>query len=81
MCRELLVSAPGPLFSPLCETKGERAAKAVRHISYDSISPIYDLMIQVSGLENGSAHGLVLLTSSCGMAAGGSRTGEAKALR
>jgi len=52
--------------------------KALKHVSYDSISPIYDLMIQVSGWENGGARGLVLLTSSCRMAAGGSCTGEAK---
>lgn len=78
--RGLLILAPGPLFSPLCKTKGEQAAKAVEGVSYDLISPIYNLMILVPGLENSSACGLVLLTSSCRMAAGGSRTGEAKAV-
>lgn len=60
MCCECPGSAPSPFFSPLRKTKGERAAKAVKHISYDLISSIYDFVIQVSGLENGSAHGLVL---------------------
>lgn len=78
--RWLLLSTPSPLFSPLRETKGEGAAKAVTRVIYDSISPIYGLMIQASGLENGGADGLVLLTSSCRMAAGGSRAGAAKAL-
>lgn len=32
-CCGLLVSAPGPLFSPFCETKGERVAKAVKCVT------------------------------------------------
>lgn len=54
--------------------------KAVAHITYDLISPIYDFMIQMSGLENGSADGLGLLTSSQRMPAGSTHTGEAAAL-
>lgn len=60
MCCGCPSSAPSPFFSPLSKTKGERAAKAVKHVSYDLISSIYDFVIQVSGLENGSTHGLVL---------------------
>lgn len=69
--RGLLLLFPSPLFSPLCKTKGEQAVKAVKHVSYDSISSIYDLMIHVSGLESSGAYGLVLLTSSYRVAAGG----------
>lgn len=71
-------SAPSPLLSPPCETKAERAASAVRRVSYDPISLVYELMIQVSAMGSSGAAGLVL-TSSCRMAAGGSSTREAKA--
>lgn len=54
--------------------------KAVAHISYDLISPIYDFMIQMSCLENGSADGLGFLTSSQRMPAGSTHTGEVAAL-
>lgn len=66
-----------PLPCPLCETKVERAARAVRRVSYDPISPVYELMIQGSGVGSSGAARLVL-TSSCRTAAGGSSTREAK---
>lgn len=66
MCPGLLFPAPSPLLSPRCETRAERAARAVRGVSYDPISPVYDLMIQVCGVGSSSAAGLVL-TSSCRM--------------
>lgn len=72
--------SPGSPFLPILRDKRRASGKSCQ-VRYDLISPIYDLMIQVSGLENGSVHGLVLLTSSCRMAAGGGCTDEAKALR
>lgn len=72
------LSAPSPILSPECETKVQRAARAVGRVSYDPISPVYELMIQISAMGSSGAAGLVL-TSSCRMAAGGSSTREAKA--
>lgn len=63
MCPGLLFPAPSPLLSPLCETRAERAARAVRGVSYDPISPVYDLMIQVCGVGSSRAAGLVLTSS------------------
>lgn len=73
------LSAPSPLLSPECETKVQRAVRAVGRVSYDPISPVYELMIQISAMGSSGAAGLVL-TSSCRMAAGGCSTREAKSL-
>lgn len=62
---------PVYLFIFLClharQQKGDGNGGAVMHVSYDSIIHIYDLMIQVSALEDGNACRLILLKSLCGI--------------